>query len=131
MKVRVLQQVRKLTLYLRAGNLAWSAIGLAMLAGLYWLGAHRQYYLLFHMLAETFSIVVGFGIFVIAWNVRRQIDSAFLSTLAMSLLAVSGMDLLHALTASNTRVRQIARHLVEDIAGHNRMVQIELSMGND
>ncbi len=31
----------------------------------------RYNYLLFHSLAEIFSILIAFGIFVIAWNCRR------------------------------------------------------------
>jgi len=35
-------------------------------------------YLLFHGLAEIFSVVVAFGIFSVAWNSRRFMDNNYL-----------------------------------------------------
>ena len=96
--------MRKLTPYVRAGNAAWSLVGLAVLVCLFLLGGYSRYYLLFHTLAESFSIVVGFGIFAIAWNARRQIDSSFLSTFGMALLGVSAIDLLHMLAYKGMHV---------------------------
>ena len=78
-------------------NVLRLAGALSLLGWLYWLGSRREHYLLFHCLSETFSIVVGFSIFTIAWNARRQVDCAFLSTLGMALLPTSLMDLLHTL----------------------------------
>ena len=40
----------------------------AVFLGLYLLSLYS--YLLFHSLAEIFSIVVGCGLFLVAWNVR-------------------------------------------------------------
>jgi hypothetical protein len=45
-----------------------------MLLGLYL--SSRDNFLLFHSLAELFSIVVGTGIFLLAWNSRNIADSA-------------------------------------------------------
>ena len=35
-------------------------------------------YLLFHSLAEIFSIIVACGIFIVAWNSRRFLDNNYL-----------------------------------------------------
>ena len=44
-------------------------VGAAIFAGLYFSSWYN--YLLFHNIAEIFSILVAFSIFVIAWNARR------------------------------------------------------------
>lgn len=44
-----------------------------VLAGLYF--ASIEGYLLFHGLAEGFSIVVACGIFMLVWNSRRFLDN--------------------------------------------------------
>ncbi|AFM25673.1 MASE3 domain-containing protein [Desulfomonile tiedjei] len=54
-------------------------------------------YLLFHSLAELFSIVVAFGIFVVAWNSRTFINNNYLLFLGIAYLFVGGLDLLHML----------------------------------
>ncbi|MFZ7112547.1 MAG: MASE3 domain-containing protein [Desulfatiglandales bacterium] len=69
--------------------------GIAVLVGLYLIGLKN--YLLFHGLAEAFSIVVSCGIFMVAWNVRRTLDNSYLMVLGIAYLFVAGLDLLHAL----------------------------------
>ncbi len=54
-------------------------------------------YNLFHSLSELFSIVVAWGIFVIAWNSRNLLDNNYLLFLGISYLFVGGLDLLHTL----------------------------------
>jgi PAS domain S-box-containing protein len=54
-------------------------------------------YLLFHSLAEFFSILVGVGIFVIAWNALRFLDNNFLLILGIASLFVGILDLAHTL----------------------------------
>jgi PAS domain S-box-containing protein len=54
-------------------------------------------YLLFHSMAEIFSIVVAFGIFLLAWNSRRFADNTYLPFIGIAYLFVAGMDLLHTL----------------------------------
>ncbi len=63
------------------------------LIGLYFLS--RYNYLLFHSLAEVFSIVIIFAIFAIAWNSRRIMDNDFLLFIGIAFLFVGGLDLLH------------------------------------
>ena len=55
-------------------------------------------YLLFHSLAEIFSIVVACGIFMVAWNSRRFLDNNYLLLLGIAYLFVGGLDLIHTLT---------------------------------
>jgi diguanylate cyclase (GGDEF)-like protein len=54
-------------------------------------------YILFHSLAEIFSIVIGCSIFILAWNSRRRLDNDSLLFLGIAYLFVSGLDLLHTL----------------------------------
>lgn len=54
-------------------------------------------YLLFHTLAELFSIVIAFSIFVIAWNTRRWLENGYLLLIGTSFLFTGSMDLVHTL----------------------------------
>jgi PAS domain S-box-containing protein len=71
------------------------AFAFALFVGLYVTSIYN--YLLFHSLAELFSIVVAFGIFVIAWNSRTFINNNYLLFLGIAYLFVGGLDLLHVL----------------------------------
>jgi len=55
-------------------------------------------YLLFHSLAEMFSIGVAFGIYMLAWNSRRFTDSGYLLFLGIAYLFIGSMDLIHTLS---------------------------------
>ncbi|MBI5164935.1 MAG: hypothetical protein HY985_13655 [Magnetospirillum sp.] len=60
--------------------------------------ATRAYnYLLFHTLAELFSVVVGLTAFSIAWNTRRTLDTPFLLVVGLTFGPVAIVDLLHTL----------------------------------
>ncbi|MFX1502738.1 MAG: MASE3 domain-containing protein, partial [Promethearchaeota archaeon] len=54
-------------------------------------------YLLFHTIAELFSVVIAFGIFVIGWNTRKNIESSIFLVLGVSLLYIGSIDLIHTL----------------------------------
>ena len=69
--------------------------GILILFGLYLTSLHG--YLLFHGLAEIFSIVVACGIFIVAWNSRRFLDNNYLLFLGIAYLFVAGLDLVHTL----------------------------------
>jgi len=74
----------------------WSILFFAsVLFGLWAVSAYS--YLLFHSIAEIFSIVVAFGIFVLAWNSRRFADNTYLPLIGVAYLFVAGLDLLHTL----------------------------------
>ncbi len=75
---------------------AYLFFGLLILAALY--GSSLYNYLLFHSLAEIFSIVIAFGIFAIAWNARPFLDNNYLLFIGIAYLFVGGLDLLHMLS---------------------------------
>ncbi|MGV9173618.1 MAG: MASE3 domain-containing protein, partial [Promethearchaeia archaeon] len=55
-------------------------------------------YLLFHSLAESFSIVIATVIFIIAWTMRKEIDKSFFLVLGVSSLFIGFLDIIHTLT---------------------------------
>ncbi len=68
---------------------------LASLLGIYLTSLYG--YLLFHSLAEGFSIVIACGIFMIAWNARRLLQNHYLLFIGIAYLYVGGFDFLHTL----------------------------------
>ena len=79
---------------------SWALI----LSGLYLTSLHS--YLLFHSLAEIFSIVVACGIFMIAWNSRQFLKNNYLLFIGIAYLFVGGLDLLHTLAYKGMGVFQ-------------------------
>ncbi len=73
-------------------NILFSVI---VLGGLYLVSFYS--YLLFHSLAELFSIFVALGIFIIAWNTRRITDNSFLLFIGIAYLFIAFIDLIHSL----------------------------------
>ncbi len=61
-------------------------------------------YLLFHTIAELFSIIIAGGIFVIAWNSRKNIDNSFFLVVGISFLYVGIIDLLHTLAYTGMNI---------------------------
>jgi PAS domain S-box-containing protein len=57
----------------------------------------RYSYLLFHTLAEMFSIVIGCGIFMLAWNARRLLRNNYLLLLGIAFGCIAVLDLAHTL----------------------------------
>ncbi len=55
-------------------------------------------YLLFHTLAELFSIIIGFSFFVVVWNGRRFLNHHFLLFLGIAFLFIGLLDLIHSMT---------------------------------
>ena len=73
------------------------------------LGLHQislYSYLLFHGLAEAFSIVIACGVFMLAWNARRFMDNDYLLLIGVAYLVVGGLDLLHTLAYEGMGVFQ-------------------------
>jgi len=58
----------------------------------------RYNYLLFHTIAELFSVYVGSTIFIIAWNSRRMLDNNYLLFLGIAFLFIAFLDLIHTLS---------------------------------
>ncbi|MHB8772045.1 MAG: MASE3 domain-containing protein [Syntrophales bacterium] len=71
------------------------AVGIVSLVGLYVIS--RYSYTLFHMLAELYSIVIGFSLFLLTWNSRRIIDNNYLIFIGIAYFFVAGIDLVHTL----------------------------------
>jgi PAS domain S-box-containing protein len=83
----------------------WSILlGILLLFGLYLTTLYS--YLLFHSLAEIFSIVVACGIFMLAWNSRRFLDNTYLLLIGIAYLFIGGLDLLHTLAYKGMGVFQ-------------------------
>jgi len=55
-------------------------------------------YLLFHLLAELFSVVVAAGIFMFAWHSRQVNENKFILLLGLTYPFAGLLDLLHALS---------------------------------
>ncbi|MCK5718631.1 MAG: response regulator [Thiomargarita sp.] len=55
-------------------------------------------FLLFHTLAELFSIVIACGIFMFAWNSRQFMDNNYLLFLGIAYLFIASLDIFHTLT---------------------------------
>ncbi len=78
------------------------ALGALILTGLYLISLRN--YLLFHGLAEVFSILIAFCIFVLAWNTHRMMQNSYLLFLGVAYLFVGAMDLLHTLAYTGMNV---------------------------
>ncbi len=55
-------------------------------------------YLLFHTLAEGFSVVVAFSFFIISWNSKKYIQNSYLLLIGIAYLFISFIDILHTLS---------------------------------
>lgn len=66
-----------------------------LLVGLYLSSLYS--FLLFHSLAETFSIVVACGIFIFAWHARQYLDNNYLLFVGVGFLFIAFLDLFHTL----------------------------------
>jgi len=55
-------------------------------------------YLLFHAMAELFSIVIAGALFILAWNTRERTDNRPLVVLGIAYLFIAFLDLLHTLS---------------------------------
>ena len=69
--------------------------GGAVLAILAWIGARN--YLLFHSLAELFSVVIIASLCMLVWNSTRHLDNRYLLFLGAALPCVGLLDLVHLL----------------------------------
>jgi PAS domain S-box-containing protein len=72
-----------------------AAVGIAALSGLY--ASSLYNFLLFHTLVEVSSVIVGFVIFVLAWNMRRVQENHYLLFLGIASLFTGALELVHAL----------------------------------
>ncbi len=79
-------------------------LGLVLLVGLYIVSLNS--YLLFHSLAEVFSIIIAGGIFMFAWNSRRIINNNYLLFIGIAYAFIAGIDLIHTLAYTGMGVFQ-------------------------
>jgi PAS domain S-box-containing protein len=82
--------------FLIAKRYQYLIAGMSVFLGLYLASLYN--YLLFHSLAEIFSIVVACGIFMVTWNSRRFLDNNYLLFLGIAYFFAGGLDLIHTLT---------------------------------
>jgi len=73
----------------------FSIIGIAVIFGLYLTSLYS--YILFHSLAEVFSVVIACGIFIVAWNTKHIISNNYLLFLGIAYLFVGTVDFIHTL----------------------------------
>jgi signal transduction histidine kinase len=76
-------------------------IGIFIIIPLFILGLYYSTfydYLFFHTFVEFFSVLIGFGVFVIAWNSRHVSEDDFLLYIGLSFLFVSTIDILHTVS---------------------------------
>lgn len=85
----------------------------------------RVNYLLFHVLAELFSIVIAFSIFVLTWNARRFLNNGYLVFLGISFLFTGSLDLLHTLAFKGMGV--FSGTGAADVDGANLATQLWLA----
>jgi len=71
------------------------AIGAVVCLGLYCASLYN--YLLFHSLAEMFSIIIALAVFMFAWNARSYMANDFLVFLGLAFLFVGAIDMVHTL----------------------------------
>lgn len=69
--------------------------GVSILVGITVTISHS--YLLFHGFTEMFSIIIAFGIFMVAWNSRRYHEDNYFIFIGIAYAFVGGLDLLHTL----------------------------------
>jgi len=66
--------------------------------------ASRYNYLLFHTLAEGFSIVIAGAMFVLVWNTWELTEHGFLQFLGVAFLFISILDLVHAMAYEGMKI---------------------------
>lgn len=64
----------------------------------------RIHYLLFHGIAEIFSIVIACAVFMISWNAREQIENSYLVNLGIAYLFIGIIDFFHMLSYTGMNI---------------------------
>ncbi|OGF27688.1 hypothetical protein A2303_00465 [Candidatus Falkowbacteria bacterium RIFOXYB2_FULL_47_14] len=83
-------------------NLPWFFSVILILAVFY--SVSRYNYLLFHFMAEIFSVIIACMVFVLAWHSRRYADNHYFVWLGIAYLFIAGLDLLHASSYSGMNI---------------------------
>ena len=61
-------------------------------------------YLLFHSIAEIFSIIIAGGVFLVGWNSRKYMKNSFFLILGISSLFIGIIDLVHTLAYTGMNI---------------------------
>lgn len=80
---------------MRPDLLKWPVISVVILAGIGALSLVS--YLLFHSVVEFATVVVGFGVFTLTWNLRRTIDNSYFLLVGVAAFFIGALDLVHTL----------------------------------
>jgi len=72
-----------------------AGVVLGLTAGLF--AVSLKNYLLFHALAEMFSVCVAFSVFIIAWNSREYLGNSGFLILGVAYLSIALQDIFHTL----------------------------------
>ncbi|MDO8947473.1 MAG: MASE3 domain-containing protein [Desulfocapsaceae bacterium] len=76
--------------------------GSVLCLGLYFASLYN--YLLFHSLAEMFSVIIAMAVFIFGWNARRYMANDFLVFLGLAYFFVGAIDMVHTLTYSGMNI---------------------------
>ncbi len=88
--------------YPKINIIRFSLIGILIALILYLISIND--YLLFHSLAESFSIIISCGIFMFIWNSRRYIDNNFFIIIGIAYLFIAFLDLIHTFTYTGVQI---------------------------
>ena len=80
---------------LRSVDWKEATLGLSLLTALVMSASYN--YLFFHTFAELFSIVIAYGVFMLAWNTRLFLNNGYLLFIGITYFFVAFLDLLHTL----------------------------------
>jgi putative nucleotidyltransferase with HDIG domain len=58
----------------------------------------RNYYLLFHTLAELISVVIAAALFILVWNTRNFFENQYLIVIGIAYFFIAILDVVHLLT---------------------------------
>ncbi|MFX1325372.1 MAG: MASE3 domain-containing protein, partial [Promethearchaeota archaeon] len=79
--------------------------GVILALGLVLISISRIYsFLLFHSVAEIFSIVIMGGVFLVGWNSRKYMKSSFFLLLGVSSVFIASIDLIHTLAYKDMNI---------------------------
>ncbi len=91
----IIQEIYQVAKNYARNNWPVILLGLVLFVVLYFISLSN--YLFFHTLAEVFSTVIAFTIFVLIWNARRNLDNGYLVFLGIGFMFVGWVGVVHML----------------------------------
>ena len=85
-------------------NVIFALVIAAIIFGL--VNLSKYDYLLFHTAIELTTILIGFSVFIFAWNSKKLSDNNFLTVVGISFLFISTIDLIHSLAYKGMNIFQ-------------------------